>query len=103
MPSDAILADLPRIAALTRRMLALARAEEWDELIAVEAERRIMLDEGLHGGLEPRVLAACREQLQAILAMDAVIIPLVEQAKGVMGDELVRLSKGRKALLAYSS
>jgi len=100
--SDSILIDLPRIIALTREMLALAQAGEWDGLVVIEAQRRVLLDARLHGA-KPNVLAACAGQLRDMLAMDNAIIALAEQAKEAVGEELKQFGKGRKALSAYSS
>ncbi len=90
------------IAALTGKMMALAREEEWEEIPPIELERRALLEEFFESPVSSEDAAEVRELIQALLATDKQIMELGSNASNELLGKLNAFATGRKAKQAYS-
>jgi hypothetical protein len=80
---------------LTRRMLAAARVQAWDELIALESERAPLLHR------QHATDAVAHAQLGEVLAYDRELQALAGHARDAIAEQW-QLEKGRvRAIAAY--
>jgi len=82
-------------------MLDAARKESWDALVELEQTRRPLVSQCAEpdASLSPEIAEILRE----VMAIDAQVVALSEQARDAVGAELQGLQKGRKATDAYST
>lgn len=106
MDSRDAMARYERIRELTRQMLAAAQQSDWDSLIAVEAERKAVVEtvtlpdiDFAASGLMS-VKDAC---INEILEMDAQIRGLTETWMGEMREMLSTVQSQRKLERTYNS
>lgn len=88
-----------QILALTNAMDESARAGDWDRVVSLEADRRILITDLLDG---PGPLSdAAAAALSKLLDMDKTIMNLAEQRRAQIGACLQDLAVRRKADAAY--
>lgn len=81
---------------LTKQMLGLAQAGEWDELFAVESVRSRQID-------QMQFSESDRLMIEQILQIDGEVRGLVEAERSELLNELKILNKGKSAINAYAS
>lgn len=86
---------------MSRRMAELGDAGDWDAVIAIEPQRRGLLEQAFatHAPVD-QVVA---DRVQAILELDKRLMQQSISARDRIADEIGRASKGRKAASAYQS
>ncbi|MCX7513136.1 flagellar protein FliT [Frateuria sp. STR12] len=83
--------------ALTRAMLEAARAGDWDQLIALEAERHpLVIRPVAHDEASVR-------QLGELLALDRELYALISQARDQAGDQWQAGHDRARAIAAYGA
>lgn len=87
-----------RLLTLTREMLALAQASEWEQLAELEQTRRPLFDEIFAGGIADNV-----ELAQEILLLDEKTKKLGEAGMPALQDEILMMRKLGKANNAYQA
>ncbi|RMG32854.1 MAG: flagellar protein FliT [Gammaproteobacteria bacterium] len=83
----------------THRMLALASEDAWREVVALEAERRAILEQAF-ATREP-LTESLAAQVREILALDQVLMEASLRLRDQIGSELGELSRGRRGTEAY--
>ena len=83
----------------THRMLELAVADDWQRVVALEAERRSLLEQAF-ATREPLTepLAA---RVREILELDKVLLEASTRLRDDIGEELAHLHRGRRGTQAY--
>lgn len=83
----------------THRMLALATEDAWQEVVALEAERRALLEQAFatREPLSESLAARVRE----ILELDKVLMEASLRIRDEIGTELGRINRGRRGTEAY--
>jgi hypothetical protein len=86
---------------MSRRMLELGSAGEWDAVIALEPERRILLEQAFatHVPVDEFVT----ERVRAILDLDKRLMAQSTEARDRIAEELGRSGRGRRATSAYQA
>lgn len=107
MSDSGLLACYEEILGLSRAMLAAAQRDEWDELVAIEAKRDVLLDK-LTKGVFPDVDSEMARQRQValireILATDEASRPLIEAWRMELKEILASIGTERKVQEAYVS
>jgi hypothetical protein len=85
--------------AMSQRMAELGDAGDWPSVIALEPERRQLLEQAFASHAPIDELVA--ERVQAILDLDWRLMKQTVTARDAMAAELSRATKGRKASSAY--
>ena len=86
---------------MSRRMAALGDAGDWDAVIALEPERRALLEQAFATHAPADQVVA--DRVRAILDLDKQLMARSIQARDLIAEELSSTSKGRKAASAYHS
>lgn len=86
---------------MSRRMAQLGDDGDWDAVIALEPERRSLLERAFSTHAPADEIIA--ERVRAILDLDKRLMARSIEARDRIADELGRASKGRKAANAYQS
>lgn len=86
---------------MSRRMADLGQAGDWDAVIALESERRTLLEQAFATHAPADQLVA--DRVQAILDIDKDLMARSVEARDRVAAEIERSSKGRKAANAYRS
>lgn len=81
---------------LTKQMLVLAQAGEWDELFAVETVRSRQIK-------QMQFSESDRLMIEQVLQIDVKVRGLVEAERSELLNELKILNKGKNAINAYAS
>lgn len=86
---------------MSRQMASLGDAGDWEAVIALEPQRRTLLEQAFatHAPVDEFVT----ERVQAILDLDKRLMAQSVAARDSIAEELGRTSKGRKAASAYQS
>lgn len=86
---------------MSRRMAELGDAGEWDAVIALEPERRNLLEQAFatHAPADEFVT----ERVRAILDLDKRLMAQSAEARDRIADELGQSSRARKAAGAYQA
>ena len=86
---------------MSQRMAALGDAGDWDAVIALEPERRSLLEQAFatHAPVDEVVA----DRVKAILELDKRLMARSIEARDKIAQELGQVSKGRKATNAYQS
>lgn len=86
---------------MSQRMAELGDAGDWDTVIALEPERRGLLEQAFatHAPVDEFVA----ERVKAILELDKRLMARSIEARDKIAEELGQASKGRKATNAYQS
>lgn len=86
---------------LSRLMAQLGASGEWQQVIDLEAQRRVLLENAFR--VAAQVDTATTQQIQAILAVDKQLLGLGIVARDETAAELCQLQRGRKVKQAYDS
>jgi hypothetical protein len=86
--------------AMTRKMLQLVKAEEWEELAALSSQR-LQLFRQWNSDIDPDKAQAQIGILQEIQALDREIEILGQQGRDQAAEHLRQIHQGRKADKAY--
>lgn len=92
---------LDRVLDLSRRMTTAGEAGEWEQVVALEAERSPLLTAAFDR--TEAVAPVEAGQIQAILACDKQLMGLTLTARDGAAAELGQLQRGRKGTQAYQS
>lgn len=99
--------SLPELEVLiqaSEKMLVLAQTGEWEQVAALEIERRQRLEE-LLGGLgqeqRERNAAQLRQVMERMLELDRQLIQLGQQARADAAQSLRQSQSARRATAAY--
>ena len=84
---------------MSRRMVDLGDAGDWQGVIALEPERRRLLEQAFATHVPVDELVA--ERVQAILDLDKHLMAQSIEARDKVADEISQASRGRKAASAY--
>jgi hypothetical protein len=86
---------------ISRRMAQLGDADDWDAVIALEPERRRLLERAFatHTPADEFVT----DRVRAILDLDKRLMARSIEARDRIAEELGRSSKGRRAAGAYQA
>lgn len=87
--------------AMSQRMAQLGDAGDWDAVIALEPERRELLEQAFATHVPADDFVAKR--VRAILDLDKRLMAQSTEARDRIAVELSKTSKGRKAANAYQS
>lgn len=86
---------------ISERMAALGDAGDWDAVIALEPERRSLLEKAFATHAPADEVVA--DRVRAILDLDRQLMAQSVEARDRIAEELGQASKGRKATNAYQS
>jgi hypothetical protein len=86
---------------MSRRMARLGDAGDWDAVIALEPERRTLLERAFATHAPADELVA--DRVHAILELDKRLMARSIEVRDGIAEELGRTSKGRKATSAYQA
>jgi len=86
---------------MSRRMAALGDDGDWDAVVALEPERRTLLERAFATHAPADELVA--DRVRAILDLDKRLMAQSIEARDRIADELSQTSKVRKATNAYQS
>ncbi len=96
---------MDKLVSLSERMLALAKAGEWQQLTELESKRRPLLEAFFSAwnneSADPQGVAAVRSFIKSLQTLDGEILGLAKQGKEQTADELSQLRKGREAASSY--
>lgn len=84
---------------MSQRMAELGDAGDWPAVIALEPERRSLLEQAFATHAPVDELIA--ERVRAILDLDRRLMAMTVTARDSLAAEISRASKGRKATSAY--
>ena len=87
--------------AMSVRMTELGGEGEWDTVVALEPERRQLLEQAFATHLPADEFVS--ERVRAILDLDKRLMELSVQARDQIADELGQAGKARKAATAYGA
>ena len=91
------------IKAITKTMLAQARAGNWDDLARLEARRKRCLENYFSDSVDQMHARQAAELVSEVLEADKKLIEHVNQVKTRFSQEHSCLKKGHKATSAYQS
>lgn len=94
--------DLEAILSLTEFMLGKARAGEWDDVPALERERRACLEAVLAEPVTPEQAGAFRSRLERILELDGELTALAVALRDESAAQLQQIRQGERARAAYA-
>lgn len=83
----------------THRMLTLAAEDAWQEVVALEAERRALLEQAF-ATREP-LTESLAARVREILELDKILMEASLRVRDQVGAELGRLNRGRRGTDAY--
>lgn len=84
---------------MSRRMAELGDDGDWDAVIALEPERRTLLEQAFATHIPADELVA--ERVRAILDLDKRLMARSIEARDHIAEQLGQTGKGRKAASAY--
>lgn len=85
--------------ALTREMAALGDAGDWEQVIALEIERRGLLEAAFT--TRAQVDEDLAAKVRQLLAIDQELLKGAREAQGRLADALTHANRGRAATTAY--
>ena len=86
---------------LTQHMLALARIDDWQRVIAIETERQQSMDSLFRHPELTQALPALAGVLQQVIELDKECISLGTTQRLQLSHELNQKTQGERALRAY--
>ncbi|OOZ42118.1 hypothetical protein BOW53_00625 [Solemya pervernicosa gill symbiont] len=92
---------IAQVVDLSNRMFKAAEAEQWDELVELEAERRQSLPQ-LFNNPPSEHTSKLSEAVQLIIDLDKRTMALGEKGRHLIGNELQGLRQGQQATNAYN-
>ena len=87
---------------LTEKMKVLAEQGEWEELPAVELERRALLETFFNTPVIPEDAPEVAERIKTLLAQDKEMMGMGTEASAQLLGKLNTFATGRKAQQAYA-
>ena len=96
-------AGLESILALTRTARTLAGDGAWEEVEQVQSERRDLIERFFERPAQAHETIWMRPMLREIIAVDAELVRLAEDARTGLGSELYQARRRRKAREAYTA
>ncbi len=100
-PEDA--KSLESWVALSREMVELARAEEWDQLAQRESIRQQQIRLFFKEAVPAADAAQVKASIDQVLAMDETVQQLAEHARDVAARSMGELKRGSQAVKAYTA
>lgn len=95
---------LRRALQLSKAMRIAAGESEWERVVALEAERRPVIENAFTGKEDSSSSRRNAEQLvREILELDRQVMQQAGKARDSAADELANLSRGRRVVNAYRS
>jgi hypothetical protein len=85
--------------AVTRQMAALGDAGDWEQVVALEIERRGLLEAAFT--TRAQVDEDLAAKVRQLLAIDQELLASARQAQGQLADALTHSNRGRAAATAY--
>jgi hypothetical protein len=98
---DSIPSPLQKILQFSQQMLQLAEAEEWEELVELEAERRQLIAATFPLTAKQAAIPSTVTDLEQIIELDHQLMGLCSKARRKIGSVLGKINKGRQATTAY--
>ena len=92
---------LQHILQLSQQMLQLAEAEEWEEIVELEAARRQLIAATFPLTAEQAAIPSTVTDLEQIIELDNRLMGLCAKARRKIGSVLGKIHKGRQATTAY--
>lgn len=86
--------------ALSHAMLARGSEGDWDDVVALEAQRKDMLRSAFAAGAEFDPVGV-KQRVEEILALDKQLVSASIKARDAIASELSGFNRGRKAARAY--
>ncbi len=87
---------------LSDKLQAMATQQEWEEMPAVESERQQKLRDFFSDVIQAEDAAELEQDIQLILQSNKQLIELAQHQQEEAISEVRKMSKGRKAISAYS-
>lgn len=86
---------------MSHRLLALAKADNWDDMPELEQERRKLIDACFSS--DPTLSGAkhAQDKIQEIIALDKKVLEMAATAREGIGESLDKLQQGRSVTNAY--
>jgi hypothetical protein len=95
---------LRRALRLSKAMQIAAGESEWERVVALEAERRPVIENALTGKEDSSSSRRNAEQVvREILELDRQVMHQAREARDCAADELANLNRGRRVVKAYRS
>ncbi len=95
-------AAIDRVLELTRDMTARAAADEWQAAAGIQQRRDALLQRLFARPRSPEEMAQAAARLREVLRMDRELIRLGEEARERLAGELGKITRGRRAVHAYT-
>lgn len=95
--------DLQQLIALSQTMLAKAQSELWDDVIALEVERRGLLSQFFSEPVHQSHAEAVASGIKTILVIDERLKELGALRRFDILQVLQEMDQGKKAVKAYTS
>ncbi len=92
---------LQQILQLSLQMLQLAEADEWEEVVDLEAERRQLIATTFPLTAEQATIPSTVTDLEQIIEFDNRLMGMCAKAQRKIGSVLGKIHKGRQATTAY--
>lgn len=89
--------------ALSREMVELAQADEWEQLTKRESVRQQQIRSFFQRQVSPADVAQLKASIEQVMVMDATVQQLAEQARSEAARELVELRRNSQAVKAYAT
>ncbi len=94
---------LARLLRFSRRMMAAARRDAWEEVAALEPDRRRALEKFFAEGMSHQLpVEVVRQALEQMKAMEARMVQRAMAARQAVMGELDGLDASRRAVNAYT-
>ncbi len=90
------------IEALSEKMMGLAREGEWEEIPAIELERRALLESFFNTPVSAEEAPEVAERIRDLLAQDKEMMGMGTEASSQLVSKLNTFATGRKAQQAYA-
>ncbi len=95
--------ELQKLVAFSQAMLTKAHAEEWDDVVALEVERRELIKQFFSEPVDQAQAEVVASGIKAILAIDEKLMELGALRRFDILQILQDMDQGKKAVKAYTS
>jgi Flagellar protein FliT len=95
--------ELQQLVAFSQAMLTKAQAEQWDDVVALEAERRDLIKHFFSEQVDQAQAEVVASGIKAILAIDEKLMELGALRRFDIMHVLQDMDQGKKAVKAYTS
>ncbi len=93
---------IDRVLELTRDMTARAAADEWQAAAGIQQRRDALLKKLFSEPRSPEEMAEAAARLREVLRMDQELIRLGEEARERLAGDMRKITRGRRAVHAYT-